>query len=103
MQKIIESPGLQHLAQKMLFYLDKSSIASFRSINQDCKIIVDDPMFSLKKLSQLEDIPKDLIENWKKIIQKLHDDNDDVKQEFTTELFKMYRTSDPKYPLELPS
>ena len=100
MLKIIENPGLQHLAQRMLIYLDKGSIASFRFANQDCKNIIDDPMFSLKKLSQLEDVPKDLIQDWKKIIQKLHG-NDDVKQVFTTELFKMYCKSDAKYPLEL--
>ena len=100
MQKIIENPGLQHLAQRTLIYLDKTSIASFRFVNQDCKNIVDDPIFSLKKLSQLVDVPKDLIENWKKIVQKILGD-DSVKQEITLELFKMYCTSDAKYPLDL--
>ena len=100
MQKIIENPGLQHLAQRMLIYLDKTSIASFRFVNQDCKNIVDDPIFSLKKLSQLSDVPKDLIENWKKIIPKLLG-NDSVKQEITLDLFKMYCTSNAKYPLDL--
>ena len=100
MQKIIENPGLQHLAQRMLIYLDKTSIASFRFVNQDCKNIVDDPIFSLKKLSQLVDVPKDLIENWKKIIPKLLG-NDSVKREITLDLFKMYCTSDAKYPLDL--
>ena len=99
MQNIIKNPGLQHIAQRMLIFLDKRSIVSFRSVNQDCKNIVDDPMFSLKKLSQLEDVPRDLIGNWKKIIQKFH--GNEVRQEFTTELFKMYRISGPKYPLEL--
>ena len=67
MQKIIENPGLQHLAQRTLTYLDKTSIASFRFVNQDSKNIVDDPIFSLKKLSQLVDVPKDFIENWRKM------------------------------------
>ena len=82
----------------MLIYFNKSSIASFRFINQDCKNVIDDPIFSLKKLSQLVDIPRGLNENWKKIIQKLHG-NDNVKQELTSALFKIYFTSDAKYPL----
>ena len=41
-----------------------------------------------------------MIENWKKIIQKLLA-TDEVKQEFTSELFKMYGESDAKYPLQL--
>ena len=86
MQKIIENPGLQHLAQRMLIYLDKTSIASFRFVNQDCKNIVDDPIFSLKKLSQLVDVPKDLIENWKKIIPKLLG-NDSIQQEIGNHFF----------------
>ena len=45
------------------------------------------------------DIPRGLNENWKKIIQKLHG-NDNVKQELTSALFKMYFTSDAKYPLD---
>ena len=81
----------------MLIYSNKSSIASFRFINQDCKNVIDDPIFSLKKLSQLVDIPRGL--NEKKIIQKLHG-NDNVKQELTSALFKMYFTSDAKYPLD---
>ena len=99
MEHIIKNPGLQHIIQTILSFLDKNDVVSFRLVNQDCKNIVDDPLNSLGKLSQCEDTPKDLIENWKKIIQKLH--GKEVKQEFTPELFEMYRTSGPKYPLEL--
>ena len=53
MDLMTKNPGLQHLAQRMLIYSNKSSIASFRFINQDCKNVIDDPIFSLKKLSQL--------------------------------------------------
>ena len=80
MENIIKNPGLQHLIRTTLNFLDKSSITSFRFVNQDCKNIVDDPIFSLKNLSQLVDVPKDLIEIWKKIIQKCLGD-DSVKQE----------------------
>ena len=74
MEDIAENPGLQHIIKSSLIFLEKSNILSFRLVNQDCKNIVDDPIFSLKKLSQLKDVPKDLIETWKKIIQNLQHD-----------------------------
>ena len=84
MENILKNPGLQHIIKTTLMFLDKSDIASFQLVNQYCKNIVDDPIFSLKKLSQLVDIPRGL--NEKKIIQKLHG-NDNVKQELTSALF----------------
>ena len=66
MEDIVENPGLQHIIKTTLTFLDKSDIASFRLVNQYCKNIVDDPIFSLKKLSQLKDLPKDLIKSWMK-------------------------------------
>ena len=82
MEDIIKNPGLQHIIETSLTFLDKNDIAAFQLVNQDCKNIVDNPLLSLKKLSQLDKVPKDLIENWKKIIQKLPVNNA-VKQEFT--------------------
>ena len=71
MEDIVKNPGLQHIIKSTLTLLDKSDIACFRLINQDCKNIVDDPMFSLKKLSQLKDVSKDLIKNWKKNFKRI--------------------------------
>ena len=73
MEKIIQNPGLQHIIEDALILLDEESIASFRLLNQDCKNIIDNPTFYLKKLSQLDEMPKDLITKWKKIIRKLPD------------------------------
>ena len=102
MEDIVKNPGLQHIIKTTLTFLDKSDIASFRLVNQHCKNIVDDPIFSLKKLSQLKDVPKDLIENWKKIIQNLqHANNAEIRQMIVMELVKMFCTTDAKYPLEL--
>ena len=103
MEDIIKNPGLQHIIETSLTFLDKNDIAAFQLVNQDCKNIVNDPMFSLKKLSQLKDVPKDLIENWKKIIQNLQhaDDAGEIKQEIVKELIKMFCTTGAKYPLEL--
>ena len=59
MEYIVKNPGLQHIMKTTLTFLD----TSFRLVNQDCKKIVDDQIFLLKILSQLRDIPKDLIRN----------------------------------------
>ena len=101
MEDIVKIPGFQHIIQTTLTFLDKNDIASFRMVNQDCQNIVDDPLFSLKKLSQIEDIPKDLIENWKRIIKNLPHNAVEIKKEITKELFKMFCTTDARYPLEL--
>ena len=103
MQNIIENPGLQHIVRNSLSCLDKKSITSFRLLNQDCKTIVDDSLFSLKKLSQIQNVPKDLIDDWKKIIRKLYyaRASKELKQEFSSEFYKMYGKSEAKYPLEL--
>ena len=96
MQNIIEIPGLQHIVRNSLSCLDKKSITSFRLLNQDCKTIVDDSLFSLKKLSQLQNVPKDLIDDWEKIIRKLYyaRASKELKQEFSSEFYKMYCKSE---------
>ena len=102
MENILKNPGLQHIINTSLIFLEKSDILSFRLVNQDCKNIVDDPIFSLKRLSQLKDVPKNLIESWKKIIQKLqHANNAKIRQIIVMVLVKMFCTTDAKYPLEL--
>ena len=102
MENILINPGLQHIIKSSLIFLEKSDILSFRLVNQDCKNIVDDPIFSLKKLSQLKDVPKDLIKSWKKIIQNLqHANNAKIRQIIVKELVKMFCTTNAKYPLEL--
>ena len=46
MENILKNPGLQHIMNTSLIFLEKSIIASFQLVNQDCKNIVDDPIFS---------------------------------------------------------
>ena len=101
MEDIVKNPGLQHIIKTSLTCLDKNDLASFRMVNQDFQNIVHDPIFFLKKLSQLKDIPKDLIENWKKIIKNLQHDSEEIKKEITKELFKMVCKTNAKYPLQL--
>ena len=95
MQRLVKNSGLQLIVTTMLTYLDKSDIASFRLVNQDCKNIVVAAIFSLKKLSLLKDVPNNLIKSWKKIIQNLqHANNAEIKQEIGKELLKMFCTTD---------
>ena len=54
MEYIVKNPGLQHIMKTTLTFLDTSDIVSFRLVNQDCKKIVDDPIFLLKYCLNLE-------------------------------------------------
>ena len=98
MESIIENPGLQHIVEKSLNYLDKKSIFQFRLVNSDCKRIADCPRLYLKKVSD-ENSSKDLIEEWEPLLKKIP--SEDIKQRLTMELFKMYAERCPKKPLEL--
>ena len=75
MEDLLRNPGLQHIVEKSLKLLSHVDIASFRLSNQDCKNIVDYPRFYLMKLSHQENVPEDLIQEWKKLIQKLNDED----------------------------
>ena len=97
MEIIIKTPGFQHIVEKSLMCLNRKSIAIFRSVNRDCKGITDSPSFYLKKLSQ-ENLPQDLIENWKQLIKKIP--SEEIKQILTSEFIQMYAKRSPKYPLE---
>ena len=101
MEGIVKNPGLQHIIKTSLMFLNKNGIASFRMVNRDFKNIVEDPIFFVKKLSQLKNIPRDLIENWKKIIKNLQHDSDEIKKEIFKELFQMFCSTDARHPLEL--
>ena len=48
-EKIINTPGLQHIGEKILLNLDFKNIMVFQSTNNSCKEFVDNPMFWLKK------------------------------------------------------
>ena len=99
MEVHLRNPGLQHIIEKSLTFLSHEDIASFRLLNKDCKNIVDCPGFYLTKLSHWQNVPKGLIQEWKKLIQKLKEE--DVRDNLTLELFKMNCQRSSKYPLQL--
>ena len=99
MEDLLRNPGLQHIVEKSLKVLGHMDIASFRLLNQNSKNFVDYPGFYLKKLSHLENVPKDLIQEWRHLILKLNDE--EIRDDLMLELFKMTCRSLSKYPLQL--
>ena len=49
LEEIINSPGLQHIAEEIFLNLDFNGIMTCKLVNISCKDIVDKPMFWLKK------------------------------------------------------
>ena len=100
MEDIVKNLGLQHIIEKSLTLLNIWDIASVKFVNEDFRKIVDCPRFYLMKLSKQENVPKDLIQKWQKLIRVLNDDN--VEKELKLELFKMNcPPKNPKYPLQM--
>ena len=54
MEKIINNPGLQHLAEEVFWNLDIKDLNACAQINQSCKQILENPIFWTKKNNQNE-------------------------------------------------
>ena len=72
MEKIISNPGLQHLAEKVFWNLDVEELKICAQINQSCKQILQNPIFSLRKF---ENLSKESQKDWIKIIQSVKNSN----------------------------
>ena len=79
MEKIVNNPGLQHLAEKVFFNLNVENLKICAQINQSCKQILENPMFWLRKF---ENLSKENQKDWTKIIQLLEGNSkkQDVKE-----------------------
>ena len=99
MEDIVRNPGLQHIIEKSLKLLNIEDIASVKSVNQDFRKIVDCPRFYLMKLSQQENVSKDLIQKWQKLIPELN--HEDVEEDLKCALLKMNYLKNSEYPLQL--
>ena len=69
MEEIINSPGLQHIAEEIFLNLDFKGIMTCKLINDSCKEIVDNPMFWLKKWKLSGRLSNENHKNWVKAIQ----------------------------------
>ena len=68
MEKIIRNPGLQHLAEKVLWDLDVDDLKICAQINQSCKQILQNPIFCLRKFKYLSEENR---KHWIKVIQSV--------------------------------
>ena len=75
MEKIINNPGLQHLAEIFFLNLDVEDMKICKQINKSCKQIFKNPMFWLRKFRH---ISKESQTNWIHIIQSVK--NSDYKK-----------------------
>ena len=66
MEKIINNPGLQHLAENIFWNLDVEDLKICAQINQSCKQILQIPIFCLRKFEHLS--KKNRLD-WIKVIQ----------------------------------
>ena len=66
MEKIVCSPGLQHLVEKVFWNLDAEDLKICAQINQSCKQILKNPIFCLRKFEHLS---KENQKDWIKVIQ----------------------------------
>ena len=67
MENFINNPGLQHIAEKILFNLNYNNLRVCEHINQTMQKILNDPFFWLRKLIQKGISPKNQ-EDWKTAI-----------------------------------
>ena len=73
MEKIVNNPGLQHLAEKVFFNLNVEDLKMCARINQSCEQILENPMFWLRIFG---DILSEEDQNvWIKIIQSLEENS----------------------------
>ena len=68
MEKIINNPGLQHLAEMIFLNMKYADLKKCQLINQSTSQILDNPMFWIKKLVQ-NGLSKENQEGWIKVIQ----------------------------------
>ena len=72
MEKIINNPGLQHLAEKVFWNLDVEDLKICAQINQSCKQILQTPIFCLRKFEHLS---KKNRRDWIEVIQSVKNSN----------------------------
>ena len=68
MEKIFNNPGLQHLAEKVLWNLNVEDLKVCAQINQSCKQILQNPIFCLAKF---KDLSKENKKVWIEAIQSV--------------------------------
>ena len=68
LDKILNNPGLTHLAENIFGNLTDNDVVVCRNINQSSKEILDNPMFWLRKFQSLS---RENLTDWIKVIQSV--------------------------------
>ena len=68
MEKIVNTPGLQHLAEKVFWDMDVEDLKICAQINQSCKLILQYPIFCLRKFKGFSN---ENHKEWIKVIQSV--------------------------------
>ena len=69
MEKIINNPGLQHLAEKVFWNLDVENLKKCAKINHSCKQILKNPLFCLRNFNGLSKVNQN---EWIEAIQSVN-------------------------------
>ena len=69
MNKIVKTPGLQHIIEKIFFNLGFKDLMACQLVNKSIKIILENPMFWLKKWRYNRGLSKENQNNWIKVLQ----------------------------------
>ena len=69
MEKIINNPGLQHLAEKVFWNLDLENLKKCAQINHCCKQILQNPLFCLRNFNGLSKVNQN---EWIEAIQSVN-------------------------------
>ena len=68
LEEIINSPGLQHIAEEIILNLDYNDIMTCKLVNNSCKNVLNKPMFWLKKWKS-RGLSKENYKDWVNAIQ----------------------------------
>ena len=79
MEKIINNPGLQHLAENIFLNLNSEDLKQCQLINQSASKILENPLFWMKKLIQSEQMNERL----KKTLTQSEQMNERLKKTLT--------------------
>ena len=69
LEKILNNPGLVHLAENIFSNLDCNGTEICRNINQSLRQMLDSPMFWLRKF---EELSKENQKDWIKVVQSMN-------------------------------
>ena len=95
-EKILNNPGLQHLAEDIFWNLDYKHLQLCREINQSSKRILDnsnqfptsEPLFMLKKFVRKSGISEENQSGWAKVLQSLK--NSEFASEYISEFISTF-------------